>query len=666
LASGSGGEIGGRSGGGDSNGNTSSCYSTGSNNGLDSLPVFPRQRSASPPLALRASSGPSVPVMGASHTAELTIYRLTHQALRKVTCEVASGGADPALVMLNTVAVLDVTDQLLKDNRLGTGKAGRGGEVTVSALSDQAREYLSQYDRGLATPGSVDSFQKCIQLAKAAYDSTLVHDMAAHESLDVDQVGLHELLTQSGLERQLPRRSNSSSSFNKGHSANHLAVWGVTGMGSLAGVPLKMFSVVDDWEEFDACAFQQQLAEAQSTAGVLAETLHVIVRRFDMLEDLGVPKENFAKFCDSLEKEYSKPDYHTSVHAADVAQAVAFLLAEGLYDQLTPLQAFAIIVAAAVHDVGHPGFNNAFLIATESNEALRWNDISVNENGHLYTALRLLRQHKVVATFTPENKKTFFALLRRLVLSTDMEKHTELVTDFVAMATDTMAAAADDDESEGEVECATGIGMGRGGSSLRKEGGGGGGGEGKAVRTGSEGMMTTRTGSGMMTARTGSAVGKALSNRSGISSNESQSDNVVGVPVRDWRDPALVLCYVLHCADISNPARPFEVAKAWGERITEEFYKQGDKERELGMRVLTFCDRAQSKGLATMAQNQVNFIDFVCKPSLEGLTTVLPSAADLMLFHIGVNREKYQVIINEQAAKDKAAAARGAGGGGRK
>jgi hypothetical protein len=33
------------------------------------------------------------------------------------------------------------------------------------------------------------------------------------------------------------------------------------------------------------------------------------------------------------------------------------------------------------YNAGHPGFNNAFLISTESDEAQRWNEVSVNENG---------------------------------------------------------------------------------------------------------------------------------------------------------------------------------------------------------------------------------------------------------------------------------------------
>jgi cAMP-specific phosphodiesterase 4 len=229
-------------------------------------------------------------------------------------------------------------------------------------------------------------------------------------------------------------------------------------------------------------------------------------------------------------------------------------------------------------------------------EAIKWKTSFISKfafhiqlaplrNGHLYTALRLLRRHKVLDALTRENQRSFKAMLRRLILATDMEKHTQMVTDFVAMATATITAAADDAES---------------GDDDDDEGGGG----------------------------TGAA---AL----------SSADTAAGVPVRDWVDPGLALCYVLHCADISNPARPFPAAKKWGEKISEEFYKQGDKERALGMRVLAFCNRTLA-GAGAVAQNQGNFIDFVCQPTFEALSVVVPVAADLMLYHLKLNREEYR------------------------
>ena len=44
--------------------------------------------------------------------------------------------------------------------------------------------------------------------------------------------------------------------------------------------------------------------------------------------------------------------------------------------------------------------------------------------------------------------------------------------------------------------------------------------------------------------------------------------------VRKWDDASLLLQLVLHLADISNPSRPFDMAKTWAELVVSEFLRQ--------------------------------------------------------------------------------------------
>ena len=51
----------------------------------------------------------------------------------------------------------------------------------------------------------------------------------------------------------------------------------------------------------------------------------------------------------------------------------------------------AALIAAAVHDVDHPGVSNQFLVAIRHDLAIMYNDISVLENHHVATAFRTLQ-----------------------------------------------------------------------------------------------------------------------------------------------------------------------------------------------------------------------------------------------------------------------------------
>ncbi|VEL32427.1 unnamed protein product [Protopolystoma xenopodis] len=47
----------------------------------------------------------------------------------------------------------------------------------------------------------------------------------------------------------------------------------------------------------------------------------------------------------------------------------------------------------------------------------------------------------------------------------------------------------------------------------------------------------------------------------------------------------------LKCADISNPCRKWEVYVSWVALVTEEFFRQGDREREYNLPIAPTMDR---------------------------------------------------------------------------
>lgn len=63
-----------------------------------------------------------------------------------------------------------------------------------------------------------------------------------------------------------------------------------------------------------------------------------------------------------------------------------------------------------------------------------------------------------------------------------------------------------------------------------------------------------------------------------------------------------VLQNMVHCADLSNPTKPLEIYRSWVDRLMEEFFHQGDLERQQGLDISPMCDRHT----ATVEKSQVS------------------------------------------------------------
>ncbi|CAL8372695.1 unnamed protein product [Arctogadus glacialis] len=76
-------------------------------------------------------------------------------------------------------------------------------------------------------------------------------------------------------------------------------------------------------------------------------------------------------------------------------------------------------------------------------------------------------------------------------------------------------------------------------------------------------------------------------------------------------DKVKVLSLMLHAADISHPAKTWCLHHTWTHHLMEEFFRQGDREVQLGLPFSPLCDRK-----ATMiGQSQIGFIDFIVEPT---------------------------------------------------
>ena len=110
-----------------------------------------------------------------------------------------------------------------------------------------------------------------------------------------------------------------------------------------------------------------------------------------------------------------------------------------------------------------------------------------------------------------------------------------------------------------------------------------------------------------------------------------------------------ILSCFLHLADLSNPCRPYDISKSWAERVSEEFFLQGDKERERGSDISPLCDRFS----VNIAKGQIGFISGVIIPfitpicrEIKGLRFLLDNSKE--------NRDRWTSVIDEyQQALEK-------------
>ncbi|XP_070154343.1 dual specificity calcium/calmodulin-dependent 3',5'-cyclic nucleotide phosphodiesterase 1 isoform X3 [Polyergus mexicanus] len=78
-------------------------------------------------------------------------------------------------------------------------------------------------------------------------------------------------------------------------------------------------------------------------------------------------------------------------------------------------------------------------------------------------------------------------------------------------------------------------------------------------------------------------------------------------------DKSKAVSLVLHCCDISHPAKRWDLHHRWTMQLLEEFFRQGDKERELGLPFSPLCDRNNT----LVAESQIGFIEFIVEPSMQ-------------------------------------------------
>ena len=275
--------------------------------------------------------------------------------------------------------------------------------------------------------------------------------------------------------------------------------------------------------------------------------------------------------------------YHTDIHAADVVQTSHIMSSYAnlvTIANLDTLDIFAFVVAGIIHDYKHPGLNNSFHQASMSSLAIRYNDSSILENYHLAQAFKLVKKPKynIFNQLSIEEFRLMRRRIIRMVLSTDMSKHSMLVQKVESLF---------DRHREREAVAL---------SNMHVD------------------MMNNTP--------------KIISPIGLIDNSEHN---------KEFEDKQVILDYALHCADISNGTKPFEISEEWSQRCMEEYWRQGDLEKQMNLPISMLCDRSK----VSLPGSQIGFFSMIVRPTFSLLARVMPKM-DAQLQQTKVNEDEWR------------------------
>uniref|UniRef100_A0A4W5RAP7 Phosphodiesterase n=1 Tax=Hucho hucho TaxID=62062 RepID=A0A4W5RAP7_9TELE len=169
----------------------------------------------------------------------------------------------------------------------------------------------------------------------------------------------------------------------------------------------------------------------------LTVVMYSIFQERELLKNFKIPADTFVTFMMTLEDHYhTDVAYHNNIHAADVVQSTHVLLSTPALEAVfTDLEIMAALFSSAIHDVDHPGVSNQFLINTNSELALMYNDASVLENHHLAVGFKLLQEDNcdIFQSLSKKQGQSLRKMVIDMVLATDMSKHMNFLADLKTM-----------------------------------------------------------------------------------------------------------------------------------------------------------------------------------------------------------------------------------------
>ena len=310
---------------------------------------------------------------------------------------------------------------------------------------------------------------------------------------------------------------------------------------------------------------------------VLPLMCHFIFKILGLINTRIIYVKKFNHFLTDVSQGYLETTlYHNALHGADVCHSLFLYITNSNIEevcQTSILDLLGLVISAAGHDLGHPGYNNNFHVNSSSELALTYNDISCLENFHTATLFKILRkeENNIFEYMEVNNYKQIRKRIVNQILATDMINH--------AMVLSCVKAKISEWETDNNL------------------------------------------------------VENKNRNFQFLSGNEKTK----------FDEQQMMLNYLIHTADLGHNTKKFEISIQWVELLTEEFWKQGDTEKEKNLSVSFLCDRND----VDVPQSQVGFLKAFIFSTFDILVKMFPSL-HFTLDNANNNLKEWQSLLDQK------------------
>ncbi|XP_064869472.1 high affinity 3',5'-cyclic-AMP phosphodiesterase 7A isoform X4 [Oncorhynchus nerka] len=394
-----------------------------------------------------------------------------------------------------------------------------------------------------------------------------------------------------------------------------------------------MLEKVGNWN-FDMFLFDR-LTNGNSLVNL---TFHLF-NSYGLIELFQLDMVKLRRFLVMIQEDYrSLNPYHNAVHAADVTQAMYCYLQEPkLAETMTSCDLLLGLLAAATHDLDHPGVNQPFLIKTNHYLAALYKNSSVLENHHWKSAVGLLRESALLSHLPTEDRCTTESILLGCIIAWNGN----------CIASNLQSSPEGGVVSltphRGHTACPPGHLQ----HPMSQEG--------QKDHQGLQPLapqpvhpLIIQKARLNMEERLGSLIlATDISRQNNYLSEFRTHLDKRDLCLTNGRHRHFILQIALKCADICNPCRPWKLSKLWSEKVTEEFFHQGDIERKHHLEVTPLCDR-QSNSVANI---QIGFMTYVVEPLFVEWSRFSDTRlSQTMMGHLSLNKQGWKEGRDKQEA----------------